>query len=349
MNSHTYYNAEEELLEGAYSLLKDEYHIPVSSLDIIHHSSLGTVGKVSYQWSKEPLFVHCLTQKTPLTVVQIADYKNQSPLPCKYVFLTEHVNPALAQRLKEAKVQFIDHSGNAYLNQDRFFIFVKGNKQKTRNVQKEKQVLGKAFGKKGLQVIYVLLTKPEAITLPYRELAKTSNVSLGTIGDVMLDLDSQGYIDKNRKTLLNKKNLMQRWAKEYGYLLVKNAPNILYTTDNIDWCTNELLNQCNALLGGDAAADRYTHFLSSNKARVYISKENAKLLLRYGRLKQIREDEYSSVKIDIVEPFTELDVLKGPIENLVNPLIVYAELLASDDVRNLEVAEKLYDQYLRQN
>ncbi|EJZ7971176.1 TPA: hypothetical protein KD865_002288 [Vibrio parahaemolyticus] len=348
MNSHNYYNAEKELLKGAYSLLKDEYHVPVSSLDIIHNSSHGTIGKVSYQWSKEPLFVHCLTQKTPLTVVQIADYRNQSPSPCKYVFLTDHVNPALAQRLKEAKVQFIDHSGNAYLDQGKFFIFVKGNKPK-HNRLKEKQVLGKAFGKKGLQVIYVLLTKPEAIMLPYRELAKTSNVSLGTIGDVMLDLDNQGYIDKNAKKLLNGKSLTQKWAKEYGYLLVKNTPNIQYTTDNIDWCTNELLNQCNALLGGDAAADRYTHFLSSNKARVYISKENSKLLLRHARLKQIREDEHYSVKIEIVEPFTELDVLKGPLENLVNPLIVYAELLASDDVRNLEVAEKLYDQYLRQN
>ncbi len=346
MNNHKPHFTESEFLEDAYSRLREEYHIPVQSLEILHSAEHGIAGIVDYQLSELPLFIHCMDQKTPLTVVQIANYKTQYQSPSQYVFLTSYINPALAERLKDAQIQFIDHCGNAYLNQNRFFIFVKGNKPKTHSIPKEKQVLGKAFGKKGLQVIYVLLSNPKAITWSYRELAKASNVSLGTIGDVMLDLDSQGYIDKDRKTLLKGTNLMQKWAKEYGYLLRKSRPTIKYTTGNIDWYSDKLLSQCNALLGGDAAADRYTHFLNSNKARVYISKENHQLLLRHGRLKQVREDEHSSVQIELVEPFTELEILKGPLESLVNPLIVYAELLASDNVRNLEVADKLYDQYL---
>ncbi|MGF1765606.1 type IV toxin-antitoxin system AbiEi family antitoxin [Aliivibrio kagoshimensis] len=346
MNSHTPHFTENELLEDAYSRLREEYYIPVQSLEILHSAEHGIAGIVNYQFAELPLFIHCVDKKTPLTVVQIANYRNHYQSPSQYVFLTSYINPALAERLKDAQIQFIDHCGNAYLHQDKFFIFVKGNKPKTHSIPKEKQALGKAFGKKGLQVTYVLLSNPKAITWSYRELAKTSNVSLGTIGDVMLDLNNQGYIDKDKKTLLKGKTLMQKWAKEYGYLLRKSPPTIKYTTSNIDWYSDKLLEQCNALLGGDAAADRYTHFLNSNKARVYISKENHQQFLRHGRLKRIREDEHSSVQIELVEPFTELDFFKGPLENLVNPLIVYAELLASDNVRNLEVADKLYDQYL---
>lgn len=346
MNEHVTLTSDKALFDRAFLLLKEEYKMPVHQLKVDFTPTHGTIGTIDYKHSKTPLFVHCVTKKSPLTVVQIADYKNQSPFPHQYVFLTDYINPALAQRLKEAQIQFIDRSGNAYIDQNRNFIFVKGNKKCASKVQKEHKVLGKAFGKKGLQLIYILLNEPTAIDLPYRELAKKAKVSLGIIGDVLSDLDNRGYIDKNQKIILKKHALIKEWAKEYGLLLLKNLPETKYTTDNIGWYDESLLNQCNALLGGEVAANQYTHFLSSNKARVYISLENQQKLLRYGRLKKVRDDEYSPVQIELIEPSVEHEALKGPIGHLVNPLVVYAELLASNDVRNLEVAEKLYDQYL---
>src|SRR5271157_3662696 len=43
-----------------------------------------------------------------------------------YLLIAGHVNELMAERLKQAGIQFIDAAGNAYLNQPPLYILIKG-------------------------------------------------------------------------------------------------------------------------------------------------------------------------------------------------------------------------------
>ena len=50
-------------------------------------------------------------------------------LPIEGILVADYINPNMAQRLKDRKIQFIDTVGNAYLDLPPTFIFVKGNRE----------------------------------------------------------------------------------------------------------------------------------------------------------------------------------------------------------------------------
>jgi len=52
-------------------------------------------------------------------------------------------------------------------------------------------------------------------------------------------------------------------------------------------------------------------------------------------------------KVEILEKFWDSDY-KNTSNDLVHPLLVYADLIASGDPRNAEAAEKIYEQHILQ-
>src|SRR2546422_9344981 len=91
------------------------------------------------------------------------------------LLLTDYVAPALAQRLAETDIDFVDAAGNLLIRKpDRLYLFRSGMKPP----RTPDRIPPGLSTRSGLQILFVLLVDPQAGALPYRELAQRSGVAL---------------------------------------------------------------------------------------------------------------------------------------------------------------------------
>lgn len=266
------------------------------------------------------------------------------------LLIADYINQNMGKRLKEAGIQFLDVAGNAYIDQWPVYIHVKGNNPE-RAVLNAKT--GKAFQATGMKLIFAILGDEDLVNAPYREIAGQAGVALGTVGGILDDLATQGFLLKGTKANHRKLNdrgiLVDKWAEAYPYRLKKKHRLGLFTTDNPDWWKIIDPETFEALWGGEIAAAKFANYLNPKHGVVYIRKTNLENFLQVARLRKVdpyrRQDRY----IDFVEPFWEEAKNKSNAEQTgVAPhIITYADLIETGDVRNLDTANKLREKHLR--
>lgn len=257
----------------------------------------------------------------------------------KGILIARYITPQIADELEKMDIPFIDAAGNAYINEPPLFIFLKGNKLP------QDYPAGpptRAFRPAGLQVVFVLLCNPGLEGAPFRAIAKKAKVALGTVGWVINDLKRLGYIIemklKERK-LIRKEDLLNRWVTAYPEQLRPKKMIGLYRTDNWDWWKNADIKKFNGFWGGEVAAALLTKYLKPQKITIYTNQPMARFLLK----NKIKKDPNGDIEI--------LQVFWGFEENwlnneVVHPLLIYADLLATGDARNIETARIIYEREL---
>lgn len=255
------------------------------------------------------------------------------------LLVTRYVTAQLADKLKENNIQFIDTAGNAYINQAQFYIFVKGN----RLPEKLQPIPAKrAFKPTGLKIIYAFLCNPGLEKRPYREIARIANVALGTVGWVMRDLKEMEYVidrAKRGKQLIERETLLNRWVTAYTEQL---KPKLLLGRFRgaAQWWINTTLYNYKAQWGGEVAAAKLTHYLQPQDITLYIDPAYLTQLLLDNRLKKDPKGETQIFERFWKPTDNQLN------EDTVHPLLVYADLLATGDQRNIEIAKMIYEQYI---
>ncbi len=283
-------------------------------------------------------------------------------LPGKGMLVADYVNPNIADKMREMNVPFIDAVGNAYIDEKPLFVFIKGNKEE--KIAGVKQG-GRAFTPTGIKVVHALLTNPELLNATYRDIKDVAGVAIGTIGWIFYDLKEAGFMvefNNKKRRLENKKKLLDRWVEAY---LEKLRPKQLvgrFTTDNENWWKDIDLTVYGAKWGGETAAAAMTDYLRAEKFTLYLPKKGGDKLLRDAKF---RKDEFGEIAVyrafwnDVNNDMEHRDNLKkyenwgefgewNERINLVDPLIVYADLLATADTRNLETAKIIYGERLAQ-
>ena len=268
-------------------------------------------------------------------------------LPMKALLAADYVNPVMARKFKEKNIQFIDTAGNAFINAPPIYIYVTNNKPTDTKQVKEKAQ--RAFNATGLKVIYAFLCDPALVNATYREIADTADTALGTVGWVINDLKDNGFLiergAKGRK-LTNHKKLLERWVEQYPNKLRNKLHIGNYIAEHPWWWKDVDINGCGGYWGGEVAAEKYTnHYLKPKIATVYIEPENIGQLIKRGRLRKAEawhHDDAGLVKL--YKPFWQN--LKNTNTEIVPPLLAYAELVATDDPRNLDAAKIIYEKYL---
>jgi len=340
----------DKLLHKVLDVMRTDFSLKISNVEWSDHDSSKYDVTVEMEQLKKKLHIEIKRWANHTNTAALIHQRKASKNPEAFVLLTEYVNPVMAERLKEANVQFIDTVGNAFIRQASLFIFVKGNKDTVNKHTRSNVLTGKSFTSKGLQVVYTFLQNKEALTLPYRDIAKAAHVSLGTVGEVIKDLEAGQYlvIGEHGKTKkpINFEQLSKLWVLNYANKINKNHHAQFFTTDDHFWFNDFNFEAFNAVLSGEAAASKYTNYLNSTSSSVYIDKQYVNDFMRKLRLRKVRAGEHPNVTIELLEPFVDVQNLRGPIKSLAHPLIVYAELIASNDVRNMEVAEKIYEKYI---
>ena len=249
------------------------------------------------------------------------------------LLVTDHVTPPMADELRARGVEFIDTAGNAYLHQPPLLVWVKG--QRPPEAPGARAPMGRAFQTTGLQVVFTLLCKPEAVTLPYRELAAMAGVAHGTVGWVMPELPQLGFVIEVNRTrrLVDGERLLKLWVDAYLQKLRTKLLLGRYQANGLAWTTAVDATDYGLLLGGEPAAERMTHTLRPGTATFYGEKIPPQLVID----QRLRPDAEGNV--EILKRFWTFETART---GLVPDVLIYADLLATGDARCLEAAQDLY-------
>lgn len=277
-------------------------------------------------------------------------------MPGEGLLVADYINPNMAQKLREEQVQYIDTVGNAYIKQPELFVYIKGNPAPKMQREKRPDGVQRAFEPKGLVLVYAFLCCEWIVDQPYRTIADRTGVAVGTVGWVINALKAGGFIRKadwnGGRKLVNHKELINRWVEAWPLKLKPKLQLGEFQTEDFYWWKEIDIKNYRGYWGGETAAAEYTNNLTPQEVTLYIPKEELTNLLRDARLQKTdNRGGRNAYKIHIYERFwpetaeypgNGYDEERG----LVHPLLVYADLLATGDVRNIEVAKELYERYI---
>ncbi len=271
-------------------------------------------------------------------------------MPDPALLVADYVNPNMADRLRAAGVQFIDAAGNAFLKEKSLYIFIKGNR--TPSDYSLTRRTTRAFNASGLKVTFSFLLAPQLVGETYRTIAERSGVSLGTIGWVLSDLKELGYLHErggNRSRSLTKPlDLLNRWVEAFPEKLLPELEMGSFQTQfQLPWKDIDP-SELGGCWGGEVGASILDDYLSPAQGAIYLPKEDFKTLVMKYRLRKANRDlPAASDTIQIREKFwqdlSHTSEEEAQHSKAAPDVLIYADLLASGDPRNLEAAERIYD------
>ena len=188
--------------------------------------------------------------------------------------------------------------------------------------------------KTALLITFYLLQSKENVNRTIRKIAAETGVSVGSVHSVLSKLTEQGYIVESgdRRLLRKRANLIERWAHGYAdgvkNKLLINRFAFLTPQVREQWQNIVLPAGCH--WGGEPAAALLDVYIQPGKWEVYVP-NNANALITTGRMIPAPQGE-----IFVYERFWSCDEM--PL------LVVYADLLATEDDRCREAADRLKPQ-----
>ena len=257
-----------------------------------------------------------------------------------------YITAAMAKQCRKLDIAFLDIAGNAYLHEPGLHVYITG--------EKPEGLATTTMGTRGggtataLRVVFALLCKPEFLNAPYREIVEAANVALGAIGWVFFDLEARGYIAgkqrKHNRRFLEPARLFEEWVTNYPIKLRPKLNPRRFRAENPDWWKNADLTELEAYWGGEVAAGRLTNHLKPATCTIYIRpQKNRDALAKLVPAHRLRADPQGD--IEILDAFWHLPA-NNEHPDAVPPILAYADLVATLDPRNLEVAKLIREQYI---
>jgi hypothetical protein len=270
---------------------------------------------------------------TPAQVKNQASAWDHPPL-----LVAPYIAPETAGRCRELHLPFIDTAGNAYLEAPGVFVYIVGNRRRVEfPQQKYRAVTGS-----GLRVTFALLCQPDLIRTNYRAIAARAGVALGTVGPVLDDLKRRGliHLKGHEARLVDPNRMLQDWVTYYQTTLRPKLKQKKFEAD-VERLATDDMQQYDAYWGGEVGADRLTHMLRPTTFTIYANEPIGKIIAT----NRMRAKEDGNV--EIVEIYWNFPSAKGLPADVAPPPLVYADLMATHDGRNLEVAKLIYEQYIQ--
>ncbi|MGH9583786.1 MAG: type IV toxin-antitoxin system AbiEi family antitoxin [Bryobacteraceae bacterium] len=225
--------------------------------------------------------------------------------------------------------------GNAFIEAPGLYVYIVGQPRP----KSASKLPYRSLDKAGLQITFTFLAHPEILRQSYRKIAQASGVALGTVTPVISDLKNRGLLrEKSIRKLLDPQRLFEEWVTHYPITLRPklNPRRFAVERQRLDSAD---LGEFDASWSGEKAAEKLTGYLRPAFFSIY-AHEPARRLISALRLR--------------AEPNGNVEVLNrfwnftpdGDFPNLVPPILVYADLMASGDGRNMEAAQLIYEQLI---
>jgi hypothetical protein len=265
------------------------------------------------------------------------------------MLLADYIAPALAHRLEEEDVDYVDAAGNLLIRKPgRLYLFKSGAKPP----RLREQTPARLPTRSGLQVLFVLLQEPAAARLSYREVAAQSGVALGSVAGTMAELKRTGHLVRRRDgwQLVGRRAMLELWVSGYSdrlrpkLVLGRFQPPESDLTETLAHVADAATaRQLEYAVTGGVAADALTHHYRGEQLALFVSAAPRDLLQALRWLPSGRGP------VTLLRHFGPAVAGKqtGPRGMvLAQPLLVYAELLHDGTERAREAAQELYDQHL---
>ncbi|MBQ6742462.1 MAG: hypothetical protein IJR04_07785 [Bacteroidales bacterium] len=181
------------------------------------------------------------------------------------------------------------------------------------------------------QIVFRLLLDKSKANSNYRRLATEAGTSIGSVHNTMQNLTEKGYIvEDGKKRLLRKRSsLLDRWARAYAdglkerYLIAR----FTFLTPQVKEQWRDIRLPETVSWGGEPAAALLDDYLQPERWDIYTA-DNANALIATGRMIPKADGE-----IYVYRKFWD--------EAGTPPVVVYADLLATDNDRCREAAERI--------
>lgn len=257
------------------------------------------------------------------------------------ILISSYISPKMADECRKIGLQFIDASGNAYLNIPPIYIFIKGI-GKPQNYKSLENFLNPT----SLRLLLSFLIDPTIGLRPYRQIAERADISLGAVGTTLQKLKNGGFVKQNNDSysLLDKQRSFEAWVHSYPSTLRPKLNSKRFSCSSKDWHKDVILQEIRGFWSGEVAVDKLLHNLKPSTQTLYIAADFYEIGIDH-LVRKFKLLPNPNGTIEILSGFWPLFL--GEIVSDIAPLpVVYADLLCSLDPRNIEAAKELFKEKL---
>lgn len=270
-----------------------------------------------------------------IVLQQIKELEQQIDQPI--IIVSYYIALEVADEFKQNGINYLDGSGNSFIKNAELLVYISGQKKISPILTNQ----ARAFRESGIKLIFLLLCNPDTIHLPNRRLSELSGISVGSVSNVLTELESLNFVLKtgDERRLKNLRLLLDRWVISYFDVLrprlaIKRM-DFEFAGDYINWQNLPLEESKGGVLwGGESAAAIKTMNLNPKYFTLYTD-QNWQEFAR-----DLRLIPNESGNFEILEIFWEESNL-GMMPGLVPELLIYADLVGSGVERNIQIANEI--------
>jgi len=248
--------------------------------------------------------------------------------------------PKIKEELRHNNIAYLEANGNIFLKNKETTLWIDTNKP----IETTNKTGSRAFTKTGLKVVFQFLIDENWVNRPYRQIAEQTGTGIGNITNIITGLKQDGFllpIAKNEYKLNNKRELLNKWIAAYDMRLKPTLKvgtfRFLKEYDFTNW-KNLPIQNGKTWWGGEPAADLITNFLRPAELTLYTTETRNELIKNY----RLIPDEKGNIKI-----FNKFWQPEEGYDNVTPVLLVYADLINTNERRCIETAQKIYDEFLQ--
>ena len=302
----------------------------------------GTIdGKLKLHFKFHPPVQFDVLIKKELRAMHLNQLEYMAKEEAPFLIVVDRIFPKVKHELRHRGINYMETNGNMFILHDGLYVNIDGK----RYPEMHKAGGGnRAFTKTGLKVIYQFLINDEWLNRNYRDIATHTGTGLGNINNIFNGLKQEGYLlqlTKNEYQLENKKGLLEKWIMEYEKRLKPTLAigsfRFLNADDFYNW-KGLPLKSGKTFWGGEPAGELFTNYLRPEELTLYTTEERTDLIKNYRLVPDIQGN------VKVYKTFWEYNEVN---DNVVHPLLAYADLITKGDRRCTETAEKIYDEYLQ--
>lgn len=271
-----------------------------------------------------------------------------------WLLVSQYIPKPIRKKLKSLGINYLEASGNCHIYRENIFFFI--NDQSVKEVRKSSNT--SLWNSTGLKFLYAVIRQEDILNKPYREIAEQANVSIGTIGKYIKELENENFIVNTPQGIItkNKKELINKWVTLYHVVL---RPKLLIgrfkpvdkhmweglggvRRVDVDFVTDDGKWQKDVYWTGEMAGYLITSKLTPEIITAYTRLTKAELM------KQLKLIPDENGKIEILNAFwpkRETQEQENKVK-IASYLLVYADLLGNYDSRNREIAEQIKKEHL---
>ncbi len=252
------------------------------------------------------------------------------------LLLTDYITPPIADAFRGHGVQFADTAGNAYLKGEGLLVVISGRSARTSAPRTNTL---RVFHRSGLQILFALVSTPSLVTAPFRTIAEVAKVSLGSVPPVLDGLRELGFLVEvnGARRLVERDRLIDQWVEGYTRRLQPSLEMGRFHASTPDWWRRTDLTSYGVQWGGETAAALLQRHLHPENVIIYADAVPTRLLSE------------QRLKAEVGEIFLRRrfwNAVPSPRADIVPPLLIYADLVATGDARSLAAAKQIRETYL---